>query len=98
MSNEQESKSGRREPICSVTGRRCTGGCARRGCGGRLDNPPEEAVRWTKSAIIHVDIIEGDIERAIEACRTERGYPGPELREAARLAAALTTALKECLL
>lgn len=95
--NEQQAKQGEREPICSVTGRRCVGKCGSSGCGGRLDNPPEAAVQWTKSAIVRVDIVEDDIERAVESCVSERGYPGPELREAARLAGALRAALVACL-
>lgn len=98
MRHEQDVKVGKAKPVCSVTGLLCRGKCTTaQGCGGRLDDVPEEAVRWARSALCRVDIVEGDIERAAEACLSERGYPGPELREAAALARRLRTQLEQCL-
>jgi len=87
--NEQETKAGSvRNPICSVTGRRCTGECRGRWCGGRLDDVPEEAIRWTKSAIVRGQVMLEDLDGVLNILRFERNYPGPEIREGRRLVVA----------
>jgi hypothetical protein len=95
--NEQEVKSGKATTRCSDTNQlcQCTDTCKALDAG--LGSPTAETARWTRAAICRIDILEGDIERALTACQSQRGYPGPELREAARLAAALADALEGCL-
>ena len=98
MANEQERKAGEARPICSVTLLPCRGKCATaEGCGGRLDDVPEEAVRWTRAALLHVEGVRVDIDEAITECRSQRGYPGPELREALRIAGELRAQLEQCI-
>ena len=84
MPNEPEVKRGWPEPICSVTGRRCVGRCGRGGCGGRLDDVPEAALSWARSAVIQLDGPIGSLEQCLDVLKSQRGYPGPEIREALR--------------
>jgi hypothetical protein len=85
--NEQEVKSGKKRPVCSVTGCDCrcgdSGRCLTRLGDGVLEPLPGKAVRWAQTALLRLDAAREDLDLALAAC--PRSRQAPELREAQRL-------------
>jgi hypothetical protein len=87
--NEQEVKSGKKSPTCSVTQRSCRCGDSGR-CESRLgepvlDAPAKEAVRWLRSARLYLDAAKVALDSAAGGEELlVRKYPAPEIREVRR--------------
>ena len=84
---ENEVKSGKRNTICSVTGRSCrcvtSSGCSTAKGDGTLDPLPDTALRWAKASLLKLSAAEFDLDLALSAC--PRSRQAPELSEAQRL-------------
>lgn len=98
--NEREYKKAVQDgKICSISGRPCKcesgEGCTRARVGSHLDPIPAKALRWARTAELHLAEAVSDLDRALDAVDFERRYPGPEWREARRLVAAALNYLRE---
>lgn len=98
--NERDFKKAVRDgKICSVSGRPCKcesgEGCTRARSGELLDPVPIKALRWARTAELHLSEAVADLDRALDSVDFERRYPGPEWRESRRLVVAALNYLKE---